>query len=345
MKAIKQVIIIVVILIAVGVVISFFLPSEVNIVEETEINAPIDSVFYDVSNLKKWEAWKFWGEEDSNLAVKYTSIKGSKQNNPMDVAIYWQNKNTYIYGEKSIIKKQIPDESITFDYYFHREDKNPSQLKWTFQPVGKSNNKTKVKIHWYFEIGNGPINKIFGALADYRALFVPKAQLALQQLKQYEEKIHNTDSDKIKIVEIKQAHLLLAIKDTISNDSLREKIPQLFNKLIDYCKQVDVIKIGVPVIKYEAYQDQQNILIAGILIEDSIPVNNGYFYSQTPKGKALRFLHKGSYHSIQSSYKEMLDWMKEHAEAPAGMPWEIYLKWGKNTKDTSKWETAIYYPL
>ena len=81
------------------------LPSEFYVEKSITINAPVEKVFEQVNNLKNWEKWSPWGNEDPSLKINYgRPISG------MDANYSWKGDNV---GEGSMrIIESIPNKSL-----------------------------------------------------------------------------------------------------------------------------------------------------------------------------------------------------------------------------------------
>src|ERR1051325_293703 len=78
MKILKKIGIAILSLIVLLVVISFFLPGNMNVERSVVINAPAPVVFDQVNTLKNWEQWSPWQMMDSTMKITYSGPASGK---------------------------------------------------------------------------------------------------------------------------------------------------------------------------------------------------------------------------------------------------------------------------
>ena len=338
MKTIKQIFIIFLILIILGLVISLFLPANIKIQKQIVIKAPKNEVFNQVVQLKNWVKWHNWQKVDSNIVIKYNDTAQSATQYKV-TSISWESKNDSIDNGKVEMDSVVKGQQIKFKYIFHKN--KFSDYIWDFKDT--TDNSTNVKLTWIFHLGENPVKKLFGALVGYESIFAPIAENTLNQLDDYEHTQPHLPP--IETVNIKNANLMLAFKDTIPNDSLHVSLLKDFDKLKVYTRKNKINIIESPVVIYDDYTENYNVVEVGVVIKDSVQVGGKMFLRHTPKGKAIKLTHKGGYAGLKPAYQAMFDWMKQNSVIPSGSPWEVYLNGPEATPDSTKWVTTIYYPL
>ena len=59
-------------------IVSFFLPSKVNVTRSATINAPADRIFAEVNDFKNWHKWMPWSEKDPTMKFIYDATTAGK---------------------------------------------------------------------------------------------------------------------------------------------------------------------------------------------------------------------------------------------------------------------------
>lgn len=154
MKFLRRIVFLLLFLIICLVVISFFLPKQVDIERSLVVNAPQSTVFNQVNNLKNWEQWSPWKQMDPTMEITY-------EGNPSGVGAQYN-----WVGEKSgngylQIKESVPNKSIKT--YLNFGSQGDGNSTWTFEPQG---NQTKATWQFSTDLGYSPISRWRGLFID-----------------------------------------------------------------------------------------------------------------------------------------------------------------------------------
>jgi|SRR6185436_737513 len=129
-------------IIALLLIVSFFLPSTVHVERSIVINAPAEIVFDEVNTLKKWEQWSPWDKMDPGMEKNYFGPESGT-----NAGYSWKGPKT---GEgKMTVTDSKPNELIATrldfggigamsDYHFEPAE-GGVKVKWTFDS-DKTNN-------------------------------------------------------------------------------------------------------------------------------------------------------------------------------------------------------------
>lgn len=154
--------------------VSFFLPSNIVIQRETQINTTVDSVFPMVSDLQKWVTWMPWIDVDPDMTLNW----GDKTNG-LGAFYSWESVEvgngsmeiTEITENKSILTELDFGEQGTCDgFWYFEENHQGVNVKW-----GMS-----------MEFGYNPFFRWLGLFMDGMA--GPDFEKGLQNLKELSEK-------------------------------------------------------------------------------------------------------------------------------------------------------------
>ncbi len=141
MKILKRIFVVLALLIAVMVVVSFFLPSKIRIQRNLTINAPAAIVFDQVNTLQNWEAWSPWKKMDPTSAMTYNNIPSGN-----GASYSWKGEKT---GEGTLtISESVPNQKIVTELDFKGQGKSTGGFE--FKQAGNG-----VNVNWYMDMDNG----------------------------------------------------------------------------------------------------------------------------------------------------------------------------------------------
>jgi hypothetical protein len=155
MKIVKKVLIVIAILVVLVLLVALFLPSQVHVERNAQINAP-DSVVYayliDFNNRTSWDPW-FEMEPSAEV-----TISGSEKG--VGARYAWKGEEIGS-GEMTIVEVQ-ENKSIKSRLVFIEPQSSESDVLWTLEG---SENSTKIT--WAFDTDMGyPVERYFGLLMD-----------------------------------------------------------------------------------------------------------------------------------------------------------------------------------
>lgn len=152
MKFLKYLLLLIVVVIAALLIYVAMQPSEYNVSRSKIIKAPISSVFNTVNDLKTWEKWGPWHDEDSTIVVSY----GAKTVG-VGASNSWIGKDGpgNIKTVNIVLNKRIEQKLQVLDY-------DPSDIIWLFEEV-----KQSTKVTWQMKDKDVPF--VFKAMAGFYA--------------------------------------------------------------------------------------------------------------------------------------------------------------------------------
>jgi len=145
------------IVIALAVIILLFIvvvasrPSEFRVERSATINAVAPSVFEQVNDLHKWEAWSPWAKLDPNAKSTYAGPAAGT-----GASFSWDGNNKVGAGTMTIIESR-PAELIRFKLEFFKPFKGTNTAEFTFKP---QSNQTIVT--WAMFGANSFMGKVMG---------------------------------------------------------------------------------------------------------------------------------------------------------------------------------------
>ncbi|NWG24817.1 MAG: SRPBCC family protein [Pseudorhodoplanes sp.] len=121
-----------VILLAVFAAVVALQPSEYRVERSTMIAAPVETVFAQVNDFHKWEAWSPWAKRDPNAKTSFhgaASGQGAK--------LSWSGNDQVGAGTMTLIES-IPARLIKIDVAFTRPFEGSTISEFAFRPQGSA---------------------------------------------------------------------------------------------------------------------------------------------------------------------------------------------------------------
>jgi hypothetical protein len=309
---------------------------EFNIERSKVINSSKSSVYNYVNDLKNWEDFGSWMEEDSQMKIVYTPItfgpgagyswEGNDGNGKM--------KTIFVKDNDSIAQKMTFNDS-------------PSNVSWSFKDtVGgtKVTWKTTGKMSFFFKIYaalNGGVDQIIGQM--------------------YEKSLNNLDKAldyEINTYSIKENGLvkrpnIYYVGQTFTSEiaKVHKNVKIVSPNIIGFCQENNLSIIGKPFIIYHSYDLIKQITKVTICI----PIKTEIFISpgsDLNSGKleateAVKTVLTGDYSHMQKAIDKSMAFLNKNQLKSD--PTISHIEWftlGRNeVKNPSKWVTEVYIPL
>ena len=128
----------------------------------------------------------------------------------------------------------------------------------------------------------------------------------------------------IEIYEHKEHHII-GIKAKVSADGIHELINESYPRLFSYLEKLGEVPTDPPFLTYHN-TDMSNLdITVAIPVSKELPSSNGIFPLKIPTIKMVRCVHRGSYKSIEETYKEINAWISMKGYTSIGIVRECYL--------------------
>jgi len=151
----------------------------------------------------------------------------------------------------------------------------------------------------------------------------------------------------VKLVDIKPQQAA-AVKYKTPVEKIPENMGKAFGRLMAYLQARNITSSGAPFSFYPAVEPDENgewEVVTGMPVDSEITAEGDVVPFDLPAGNVAVATHLGPYETLETTYKDMSEWMKEHRLAPADMMWEYYFTDPKLEPDQSKWRTDVYWPV
>lgn len=179
MKIVKNILLVIVAIIAIVLIAAAFMKKEFNIVREVTINKPKQEVFSYIRVLKNQVNYSKWVMMDPNAKMEYRGIDGA-----VGSISAWDSENKNVGKGEQEIMKITDNERLDLEVRFKKPFESKADAYMTTEDAGASQTKVKWGFHskmpW-------PMN-LFGAMMDMDKAVGGDLQTGLDNLKRVMEK-------------------------------------------------------------------------------------------------------------------------------------------------------------
>jgi hypothetical protein len=133
------------------VIVGFFLPGTITVSRSAVVNAPAQSSFEEVNDLKQWEKWSYWNTLDPEVKMTYGDTTAG-------VGAWYKWDGPELGKGKVKITESVPNSSVKVDLDFMEQ--GTAKAWYTFEPEGDN---TKVTMGFSSEFGYNPFMRWIGA--------------------------------------------------------------------------------------------------------------------------------------------------------------------------------------
>ncbi len=334
MKILKKIGIVLLVLIAIWLVVSLFLPSNIRIARSTVIQAPAAAVFNTVNNMHTWKDWSYWDRIDPNMDSRFEGPETGAGS-----IHYWSSKNDSVGTGSLKITESTPNTALKTELSF--EGMGSSMGGWDFEESAEG-----IKATIYMNIDVGFTGRVIpGLILDK---FIGKDfEKTLAGLKNYVETLPApvAASWKIETVTTTTADGL-SMRVTCKRDEMQSKIGEMYGALeAEVAKQG--LKINGPAYTiYHVWAPPDTIdMEAGMITDKAGKSAGNIMAAKLMPQKAIRLDYYGNYDKLGDAHMFIDEYIKQNNLTITGAPWEEYYASPKTEPDTAKWMTKIYYPV
>lgn len=142
-----------------------------------------------------------------------------------------------------------------------------------------------------------------------------------------------------------EAKTAIAIRDKCITNELGMKYDELFTELGNLMKSQSLEAASPSFSICYEFSSEMVDIEAGIPVSGN-PVSKGRInVIQTYGGKAVMKKHYGPYEKLHESWNALENHIKENNFQITGFPFEVYVVGARQTSDSSRWQTEIYFPI
>ena len=332
MKTLKKIFLAVIIIIALLVIVAFFLPMTYHVERSTIIKGD-KAVIYDLtSNLGKWDIWAPWTKKADSTAV-FELVGPDGQ---VGTLRKWDGK--VIGNGQMTLTQLIPGELVAYDLSF-QQGKYNSKGKLIIEAMGDS-----TKVSWTDEgnLGYNPISRYMGLFMG--KMMAPEFDKGLAKLKKVVEE--RKDWPKIMEKQMPEQTVLL-IRDSAGPKTYAQVLGKGYGEIMQFIKANKLQFKGHPFAKYLRWDSVTmfSVMDMGIPVEKADIGKGRIRVEKIPAQNVVIATYFGPYEKTVPAYRALDQYCKEGGKVTIGGPWEIYVTDPMTEKDPMKVETDIVFPV
>jgi uncharacterized protein YndB with AHSA1/START domain len=341
MKFLKTLLIVVVIAIIGGLFYVIAQPSEYNVSRSKVIDVPVDLAFNAVNDLKTYEEWGPWHDEDSTIVVTY----GSKT-----VGVGAEDSWTSAEGPgKMWITDVTPNQEIKQEMQF--DDFDPNAMNWNFESV-----EGGTKVTWTMKDDNAPF--LFKMASVYSGgweeMFGPMQEKGLDNLdemltQQYiEETAYSIGEPNIVNLEggtFAGYKIVSEIDNDVMTAAFQEYMPKAATKVMESGYTYSDFTPGAVMFNWDEDKNEAEMLIGVLLQNTDMLAESDLDTFVIEANKAVKLSKFGDYGiGDYEAHTEMDNYLKSNELTPLFPIFELYVNDPENVKKKDI-QTDIYYPI
>jgi effector-binding domain-containing protein len=320
-------------LIIVLILVGFLLPGKMELSRTARVNAPAAYSFEEVNSLQNWPKWSYWNTLDTTMRVTYGELSAGEGG-----SYSWTSEN--MGAGKLLITESVPFSSIKADLDFMEQ--GTAKSWYTFEPNGDS---TNVTMGFSTDFGINPLYRWMGFVmmeSEMNKAF----DYNLQKIKEIAESKPRFSTE---ITEDNvQPVSYISISHTMSPqdpNAVSNQMAKMYTTLESILQKAKTLPNGHPFCIFPAYSETSMDMVCAVPVSPDAKLPSKYPIQQTPGGKVVKAIHKGSYDNLETAHKEIATYIDFKKLEIAGAPWEVYVTDPMAEADTSKWVTEVYYPV
>jgi effector-binding domain-containing protein len=324
------------VIIAIGVlyiVLALFGKPDVKVERQISISKPAEVIMPKLTDLKFFhDQWSPWTEKDTAMVTNYSGEPG-KIGHKMD----WSgNKNV---GTGSMEITNIKNDSIIMKLVF----KGKGESKGYYIVSGKDK---MTNVTWGLEMKIPFFARPVMMFMNMDKMMAPDFENGLAKLKKVmeETKEESVASYEIKEIEWPETNYI-GKKETLTFDKLAEFFGKNYSAISAELGKNKIQAEGPPSSIYWTFDQQAGKTeVAAVFKVAKGTKLKGYESFSFPASKVLQLVYNGGYSKIGDAHMALGKYMKDKA-LTQNVAVEEYITDPMTEKDSTKWQTNIYYLL
>lgn len=331
MKALKIILIIIVVVIGGYFIWNATLPADYHVERSTVVDASPEVVYDYVSDFKTWPEWGVWFEQDSTMKTTF----GDKTKG-VGASYSWTNDQQQ-NGSMSIVDA-VENKSMKTELSF--EGMGTSNGSWTFEPTEDG----KTKVTWGFS-GEFPLYMRWMG-ASMEKYIGPDFESGLANMKENVESMPKASND-ISIAQV-ESMPYYGVTDEISWDEMgSDFFGERYGMIGNYLGEDMANMTMAPFAIYHMWdEDNKRAKVeVSIAATSDKPGTDRIVKGNTYGGMVIKGVYMGPYEGTGDMHWAIDEYVKANNYEVVGGPWEVYVTDPGEEPDTAKWITEIYYPV
>jgi effector-binding domain-containing protein len=337
MRILKIIMIVILSIVLLLTLISFFLPDKTHAERSIIINRSADVPFALVNDLKSWRKWSPWYDIDSNATWTF-----SEPSEGTGAYYSWKSEHPKVGNGKITIDESKPFEYIKMSLLF--EGMGASGADFYFETI----DDTSCKVTWMLDVTHGwnlP-SRWFGIFMD--RMIGPDYEKGLAALSSVcdemprKETIAGFDAELKEVPALNVLSMRFSLRpDKVSNDVFSKSFAALYEVMINKNLEPD----GMPMAVYYELGKTKLDFEAAIPFKGSFADTDKIKAHGLEAERALVITYRGAYDKMTPVYEAAYEYIKNNGMVMSGPIREVYLTDPEQQPDTANWMTEIVFPV
>lgn len=335
----KKLLIMLLALVAILVVVGFLLPDDFHLERSVTIDAPACTVFAQLENFHRFNAWSPWADIDPNAEY---SISGTPKS--IGHKMSWASEDRNVGSGTQEITALEPYRRVESHLDFG--DQGQADVFFDLQPDGDA-----VKVVWGFDTSSegNLIGRYFNFFLD--SMIGPDYEKGLSRLKAIAEALPDTDwcDAAIEITQVAERTIASTEGESgTGSEEVSEAIGVAYGKVMGFLSKQGLDLAGPPLTINKAwgadgYQFEAAIPLA---VNPHLEAADGaeVVIRDLPATRAVRLIQKGSYAQMEGNYAALEAYLEANGLKSSGHSWAEYLN-DPAVAAEEELVTHIYIPI
>ena len=304
------------------------------------IQAPTQVVFDKVNNLKSWEQWKTWINEDPNINFNY-----AEQTSGEGASFSWDGKESGSITTTKVIPNKEIEQELT-----GRTSRGEvkSKIYWKFDEIDGNTDVT-----WTMKGDHSLIDKIYYSIsgADFNTDMHKRKKSALDDIsKEVGEDMQRYSINVDGITQYGGGYYMY-VTSAAKQGQVREKMVPMMGEVERFVSRNNLNDAGKPFLLYNEVNQANNTVIFStcfpvreqVITPQTSPVLCDFMEPVT----AVKTSLKGNYDHFLEAYEKTRRYIEENGyqEDPQRKVFEVYVTDPEKVVNPAEWLTEIYIPI
>ncbi|WP_108681017.1 SRPBCC family protein [Methyloceanibacter sp. wino2] len=177
----KKILLVLLVLIGAFAIYVALQPDEYRVERSVTVAAPAGTVFGNVDNLRKWEAWSPWAKLDPDAKVAFEGPEAGK-----GAAMTWDGDDNVGAGKMTIVESD-PDKAVNIEVTFTRPFEGGTNSDFSFTPKADPTGSEQTEVTWAMHGTHNFVEKAFCVVFNGLGMMGNDIDKGLSRLKSVSE--------------------------------------------------------------------------------------------------------------------------------------------------------------
>lgn len=328
MKALRVILLSLLVLFIAYVIWMLFLPGEYRIQRSVGVHAQPSVAFRSLSDFRQWQEWNPWQEVDTTVQISLDSATSGPGGQ-----MYFQGES--IEGSQQILSVQAPD---TLSTEIAIEGMPAATSQWILSPTDTGS----TRIQWEMRGKLSFFNRVLGLFLESHL-----GQPYTRALEKLAQKLDHSSGGYVIQRSREKSRPSFSIRDTLPIDALtRDHIADQFEALADYLGEDFAGIQRPPRIRYHRWDTAQGQAVVEYLlpVNSDRPGNSRLHKDSTLSGPVITTKHYGDYARTGRAHYALEKYLESRELQARGPAVEIFVTDPSSRSNPDQWLTRVFIP-